>query len=163
MLWYSLEATRRGASNEYHNIYFLWKNTNDIITFRLENASIWSYDATYVYINAYKYFFFCEIDLIMIPILRRIMILSGDIIQSTLVISKPKGLSEILRDIRTSAYQVCKIEEKNKSYNYISQMIIHIIKHLKLNMLKILWKRGEIATNFSSFPQYFSAVVRFPC
>ena len=33
-------------------------------------------------------------------------------IQSTLVISKSKGLSKILRDIRTSTYQICRIEEK---------------------------------------------------
>ena len=32
-------------------------------------------------------------------------------IQSTLVISKSKGPSETLRDIRTSTYQVCRIEE----------------------------------------------------
>ena len=31
-------------------------------------------------------------------------------IQSTLVISKSKGLSEILRDIRISTYQICRIE-----------------------------------------------------
>ena len=35
----------------------------------------------------------------------------GDI-QSTLVISNSKGLSEILRDIRTSTYQIWRIEEK---------------------------------------------------
>ena len=47
-------------------------------------------------------------------------------IQSTLVISKSKGLSEILRDIRTSTYQICRIEEKlirlttfNKYIQYI--------------------------------------------
>ena len=33
-------------------------------------------------------------------------------IQSTLVISNSKGLSEILRDIHTSIYQVCRIKEK---------------------------------------------------
>ena len=33
-------------------------------------------------------------------------------LQSTLVISNSKGLSEILRDIRTSTYQICRIEEK---------------------------------------------------
>ena len=33
-------------------------------------------------------------------------------IQPTLVISNSKGLSEILRDIRSSTYQVCRIEEK---------------------------------------------------
>ena len=33
------------------------------------------------------------------------------IIQSTLVISKSKGPSKTLRDIRTSTYQTCRIEE----------------------------------------------------
>ena len=33
-------------------------------------------------------------------------------IQSTLVISNSKGFSEIVRDIRTSTYQICRIEEK---------------------------------------------------
>ena len=33
-------------------------------------------------------------------------------LQSTLVISNSKGLSEILRDIRSSTYLVCRIEEK---------------------------------------------------
>ena len=32
-------------------------------------------------------------------------------IQSTLVISKSKGPSETLRDIRTSTYQICRIEK----------------------------------------------------
>ena len=43
-------------------------------------------------------------------------------IPSTLVISKFKGLSEILRDIRTSTYKIRRTEEKNKSSNQISQM-----------------------------------------
>ena len=33
-------------------------------------------------------------------------------VQSTLVISNSKGHSEILRDIHTSTYQICRIEEK---------------------------------------------------
>ena len=33
------------------------------------------------------------------------------VLQSTLVISNSKGLSEILRDIRTSTYQICRIGE----------------------------------------------------
>ena len=40
-------------------------------------------------------------------------------IQSTLVISKSKGLSGILRDIRTSTYQSRESEEKNKLNNHI--------------------------------------------
>ena len=35
-------------------------------------------------------------------------------IQSTLVISKSKGPSETLRYIRTSTYQICRIEENTK-------------------------------------------------
>ena len=34
------------------------------------------------------------------------------ILQSTLVISNSKGLSEIHRDIRTATYQICRTEEK---------------------------------------------------
>ena len=41
-------------------------------------------------------------------------------LQSTLVISKSKGLSGILRDIRTSTYQICGIAEINKSNNHNS-------------------------------------------
>ena len=61
-------------------------------------------------------------------------------IQSTLVISNPNGLSETLRDIHASKYQSCRSEESNKSNNHI--------KHLTpedRDILKILWKRGEIA------------------
>ena len=32
-------------------------------------------------------------------------------VQSTLVISKSKGPSETLRDIRTSTYKICRIKE----------------------------------------------------
>ena len=44
------------------------------------------------------------------------------LIQSTLVISKSKGPSKIVRDIRTSTYQICSIEEKNNLNNQIFQM-----------------------------------------
>ena len=43
-------------------------------------------------------------------------------IQSTLVISKLKGHSETLRDMRTSTYQIFRIEEKYKSHKQSSQM-----------------------------------------
>ena len=45
--------------------------------------------------------------------------LSTHYIQSTLVIANSKGLSETLRDIRTSKYQSCGSEETNKSNNLI--------------------------------------------
>ena len=40
-------------------------------------------------------------------------------LQSILVISNAKGLSETLRDIRTSTYQSLESEENNKSKNLI--------------------------------------------
>ena len=43
-------------------------------------------------------------------------------IQSTLVISKSKGPSKTVRDIRMSTYQICSIEEKNNLNNQILQM-----------------------------------------
>ena len=65
-------------------------------------------------------------------------------IQSTLVILNSKGLSEIFRDIRTSTYQICKTEEKiirTTTFNiYICNWTLEVI-----DILKILWKRGEIA------------------
>ena len=66
-------------------------------------------------------------------------------IQSTLVISNSKGLSEIFRDIRTSKYQICRIEEniiRTTTFN----KYMYIIGLLKFgDILKILWNRGEIA------------------
>ena len=40
-------------------------------------------------------------------------------LQSTLVISNSKGLTETLRDIRTSTYQSWESEENNKLNNHI--------------------------------------------
>ena len=43
-------------------------------------------------------------------------------VQSTLVISNSKALTEILRDIRTSTYQSWESEENSKLNNHILQM-----------------------------------------
>ena len=43
-------------------------------------------------------------------------------IQSTLVISKSKGPSKTVRDIRTSTYQICSTEEKDNINNQILHM-----------------------------------------
>ena len=70
-------------------------------------------------------------------------------IQSTLIISNSKELSEILRDIRTSTYQICRIEEnivRSTTFNkYICNWTLEV-----RDMLKILWKRGEIAPLFQN-------------
>ena len=65
-------------------------------------------------------------------------------IQSTLVISKSKGLSEILRDIRTSTYQICKIEEKQIQLTTFNKYMCNWTLKVR-DILKILWERGEIA------------------
>ena len=73
-------------------------------------------------------------------------VFSGEIfnIKSTLVTSNSKGLSEILRDIYTSTYQICRIEEtiiRSTTFNkYICNWTLKV-----RDILKILWKRGEIA------------------
>ena len=64
-------------------------------------------------------------------------------IQSTLVISNSKGLTEILRDIRTSTYQVCRIEEKIIRTTTFNKYICNWTLEVR-DILKILWKRGEI-------------------
>ena len=77
-------------------------------------------------------------------------------VQSTLIISNSKGLSEILRDIRTSTYQICRLQEKmnqTATFNKCTR-ICNLTPEVR-DILKILWKRGEIAPYFSSFPQYF--------
>ena len=60
-----------------------------------------------------------------------------------LVISNPNVLSEILRDIRTSTYQICRIEKIIRLtifIKYICKWTLEV-----KDILKILWQRGEIA------------------
>ena len=64
-------------------------------------------------------------------------------IQSTLVISKFKGLSEIVRVIRTSTYQICKIKEMMNRTIIFHKRICKLTPEDR-DILKILWKRGEI-------------------
>ena len=61
-----------------------------------------------------------------------------------LVISNFKGLSEILRDIRTSTYQIYRIEEKIIRTTTLNKYICNCTLKVR-DILKILWKRGEIA------------------
>ena len=65
-------------------------------------------------------------------------------IQSTLVISNFKGLSEILRGIRTSTYQIFRIEEKLIQLITFNKYMCKWTLEVR-DILKILWKRGEIA------------------
>ena len=65
-------------------------------------------------------------------------------IQYTLVISNSKELSEILRDTRTWAYQILKIEEKIIQTTTFNNFICNWTLEVR-DISKILWKRGEIA------------------
>ena len=64
--------------------------------------------------------------------------------QSTLVISNSKGLSEILRDINTSIYQNCRIEENINRTTSFNKCICNWTLEIRA-ILKLLWKRGENA------------------
>ena len=65
-------------------------------------------------------------------------------IQSTLVILNSMGPFEILRDIRTSTYQICRIEDKIIRTTTFNKYICNWTLEVR-DILKILWKRGEIA------------------
>ena len=65
-------------------------------------------------------------------------------LQLTLVISNSKGLSELLRDIRTSIYQICRIVEKIIRTTTFNRYICNWTLEVR-DVLKILWKGGEIA------------------
>ena len=64
--------------------------------------------------------------------------------QSILVIWNSKGLSEILRDIHTLTYQICRIEEKITRTTTFNKYMYKWTLEVR-DFLKILWKRGEIA------------------
>ena len=65
----------------------------------------------------------------------------ADHLQSTLVISNSKGLSEILRDIRTSTYQICRIKKKIIPLTTFNKYMCNLTPEVR-DILKILWKRG---------------------
>ena len=65
-------------------------------------------------------------------------------IQLTLVISNSKELSEIRRDICTSTYQICRIEDKIICTTTFNKYICNWTLEVR-DILKILWKGGEIA------------------
>ena len=67
-------------------------------------------------------------------------------IQSTLVISNSKGLSEILRDIRTSTYQICRIEEKLIRLPTFNKYMCNLTPEIR-DILKVLWKISPLFHN----------------
>ena len=85
-------------------------------------------------------------------------------VQSILVISKSKGLSEILRDIHTSTYQTCRIEEKTKKTTTFHKLICNLTPKVRVTQ-KILRKRRNCFLGAISplYDNILSPVARFPC
>ena len=79
-------------------------------------------------------------------------------LQSTLVISNSKGLYVILRDIRTSTYEICRVEEKITRTTTFNKYMCNWTLEVR-DILKILWKRGIS----SLFHNIFLPVIRFSC
>ena len=83
-------------------------------------------------------------------------------VQSSLVISKSKGPSATLRDIRTSTYQMCRIEENTNQTTKFHKWTCNLTPLVR----NICWKycgKGEkllLRSNFSSYPQYLLPDVR---
>ena len=75
-------------------------------------------------------------------------------VQSNLVIPNSKALSEILPDIRTSTYQICRIEEKLIRLTTFNKCMCKWILEVR-DILKILWKRV--------FPQYHDGLASQYC
>ena len=77
-------------------------------------------------------------------------------LQSTFIISKTKGLSEILRDIGTSTYQICRIEEKNNQIIRFHKGIYNLTPDVR--DIEKYCGEGEkmiLRSNFFLSPQYF--------
>ena len=91
--------------------------------------------------------------------LRDYSIFLSSLIQSTPVISKSKGPSEIFRDIRSSTYQICRIEEKINRTTTFHKAVYNLTPEVR-DILKILWKRGAISPLFHNI---LLPVVRFSC
>ena len=85
-------------------------------------------------------------------------------IQSALVISNFKELSEIHRDTRTSTCQISRIETKNLTTK-CPKFICNLTSLHKISILKLLWKRGEIAPEeqFLLLSTIVLPVVKFLC
>ena len=102
-------------------------------------------------------FFFCCISVILL--------MTPAQIQSTLVISKSNEPSETLRDIRTSTYQMCSIEENTNGTTKFHKLTCNLTPLVRNTCWKYC-EKGEkllLRSYFSSYPQYFVTDVRFVC
>ena len=85
-------------------------------------------------------------------------------IQSALVISNFKGHSEILRDISTSIYQICRIEEKIIRTTTFKKYICNWTPEVRYSKNIVEKRRNcSLGTISPLFHNIFLPVVRFSC
>ena len=117
---YSLEAPWKGASNEYPQCKFSWRNKKNINIMWMYPLK-WSYEWIQIHISLHSHAVW-SLDTVQY-------------IQLTLIIWKSKALSELLRHIRTSTYQICRIEETiNRTILFTNEYVIWFLK------LELYWK-----------------------
>ena len=68
--------------------------------------------------------------------------------QSTLVISKSKGPTKTLRDISTSTYQICSIEEKTIRTTKFHKCLYNVTSLVEIYIENIVDKGRAISTLF---------------
>ena len=87
------------------------------------------------------------------------------LVQSTLVISKLKGPSETLRDIRTSTYQTCSIEEKATWTTKIYKWLCNLTPLIR-NIIENIVDKGKNCSPGAISPLFHSILspdFRFLC
>ena len=76
------------------------------------------------------------------------------LVQSTLIISKSKGLSEVHRDISTSTYLICRTEEKIYQTTTFQKVTCKMTPEIR-DIENIVEKEKLLLRSIFSFPQYF--------
>ena len=114
---YSLEPPYWGGSNEYSQSMFwaeIWKISDFFIwKFHFWVAKFSIYLNRHVFVMLHFEESHSNQNSELISYMCSLFFVSkSNLIQSTLIISKFKGLSEVLQDIRTSIDQICRIQEK---------------------------------------------------
>ena len=71
-------------------------------------------------------------------------------LQSILVISKSKGLSDILRDIRTSKYQICRIKKKYIAQPYFTNEYVKKLTPETRDIENIVKKEEKLLLFFNN-------------
>ena len=97
---------------------------------------------------------------IMVPFFAWCSSLNWIITYSRLQLSRsPRDPLKYLRDIRTSTYQICRIEEKINPTTIFHKLVYNLTPEVRF-ILKILWKREAISPLFHNI---LLPVVRCSC